>query len=150
MAGEIYGDIIYFELNNWFAGRDYPNAEPFITWMRENKFSDREWIKENKLVVVKSYVDMSFNFCVSATRELVQKNCPKLLTYDSEKYTIIRHSRGEDEVIEYNKIYANFLRDFDGARFGYFLEYTEDNIGLHINEGEDYDLWNHDEDEEEE
>lgn len=26
-------DIVYFELNNWFRGRDYPNDEPFVSWM---------------------------------------------------------------------------------------------------------------------
>ena len=30
-------DIVYFELNNWFAGRDYPDAEPFLSWMECNK-----------------------------------------------------------------------------------------------------------------
>ena len=24
-------EIIYFELDNWFCGRDYPNAEPFTS-----------------------------------------------------------------------------------------------------------------------
>lgn len=28
-------NIIYFEMNNWFAGRDYPDCEPFLTWMRD-------------------------------------------------------------------------------------------------------------------
>lgn len=27
--------IYYFELNNWFPGRDYPDDEPFISWMNE-------------------------------------------------------------------------------------------------------------------
>ena len=26
-------EIIYFELNNWFCGRDYPNSESFIGWV---------------------------------------------------------------------------------------------------------------------
>ena len=41
-------DIVYFELNNWFSGRDYPNAEPFLSWMEDDlnqKFRDEEWIK---------------------------------------------------------------------------------------------------------
>ena len=25
--------VIYFELNNWSRGRDYPDAEPFVSWM---------------------------------------------------------------------------------------------------------------------
>ena len=69
-------DIVYFELNNWFSGRDYPNAEPFLSWMRDDlnqKFRDEEWIKENKLVVVESLVDMSMNFCIAATKEWIEE-----------------------------------------------------------------------------
>lgn len=73
---EINKDVVYFELNNWFSGRDYPNAEPFITWICENKFSNDEWLKENKLVCVKSYVDMSMNFVllllVNGLKKIVQ------------------------------------------------------------------------------
>ena len=29
-------EIVYFELDNWFRGRDYPNAEPFISWMHDD------------------------------------------------------------------------------------------------------------------
>ena len=44
-------EIIYFELNNWMSGRDYPDAEPFITWCSDDYhlyFSDENWVKENK------------------------------------------------------------------------------------------------------
>lgn len=111
-------DIVYFELNNWFAGRDYPNAEPFLSWMKDDlnqKFRDEEWIKENKLVVVESLVDMSMNFCITATKEWVENNCPELL------YT-----------------YENFVRkpeDGEDVPYGIFgcpfLEYEEENIGYH-------------------
>ena len=32
--------VIYFELNNWMSGDDYPDAEPFISWMDDT--SDEE------------------------------------------------------------------------------------------------------------
>ena len=143
-------DVVYFELNNWFTGRDYPNAEPFITWMNDNKFSNNSWLKENKLVCVKSYVDMSLNFCITASRDWVEKNCPKLISEDFETYVIITHhwkdGKEIDEKNNYTKYYKEFLRpDGEDAHFGYFLEYNEENFGLHINDGEDYDLWNYDE-----
>lgn len=114
-------EIIYFELNNWFAGTDYPDGEPFLSWMRNDlkiKFRDKDWVKENKLVVVESIVDMSLNFCVTATKEWVQSNCPELLI----KYTqFIRYGEEDDELPE--------------GRFGCpFLEYDEDNIGCHYAE----------------
>ena len=40
-------EIIYFEINNWFAGRDYPNEEPFKQWVKDEQFSDDAWCKEN-------------------------------------------------------------------------------------------------------
>lgn len=111
-------EVIYFELNNWVCGRDYPDDEPFISWMRNDfkqKFRNEDWVKENKLVVVESLVDMSSNYCVTATKEWVQLNCPKLLT----EYTkFVRHSEYDDDLPE--------------GRFGCpFLEYSECNIGCH-------------------
>lgn len=112
-------EVIYFELNNWACGRDYPDAEPFLCWMlddEDQKFEDEDWVKENKLVVVESYVDMSMNYCVSATKEWVDLNCPELLT----KYTqFIRHSDEPDELPQ--------------GRFGCpFLEYNVNNFGCHF------------------
>ena len=113
-------EIIYFELNNWFSGRDYPDAEPFRSWMKDDlnqKFRDEEWIKENKLIVVESLVDMSTNFCITTTKEWVYKNCPELLSIYKE---FIRYSETDD--IPY-------------GRFGCpFLEYDENNIGYHYAE----------------
>lgn len=109
-------EIIYFELNNWFAGRDYPNDEPFLSWMCSDlhiKFRDEEWVKENKLCVVMDFVDMSQNFCITATKKWVEENCPKLLT----EYT--EFLRTPDE---YGEIQG---------RFGHwFLEYEEYNFGI--------------------
>ena len=114
-------DIIYFELNNWFSGRDYPNAEPFLSWMRDDlnqKFRDEEWIKENKLVVVDSLVDMSMNFCITATKEWVEENCHELLS----TYKNFVRKPEDDEDVPY-------------GRFGSpFLEYKEENIGYHYAE----------------
>ena len=111
-------DIVYFELNNWFSGRDYPNAEPFLSWMKDDlnqKFRDEEWIKENKLVVVESLVDMSMNFCITATKEWVDENCHELLS----TYKNFVRKPEDDEDVPY-------------GRFGSpFLEYKEENIGYH-------------------
>lgn len=27
-------DVAYFELNNWFADRDFPASEPSMSWMK--------------------------------------------------------------------------------------------------------------------
>lgn len=115
-------EIVYFELNNWFSGRDYPDAEPFLSWMQCNKenkyyiqFRDESWVKENKLVVVESLVDMSTNFCITATKEWVEQNCPELLSTYKE---FIRQPDEDDEA--------------PYGRFGCpFLEYEENNIGYH-------------------
>lgn len=109
-------DIVYFELNNWFAGEHYPEEEPFTTWIGNDLsiyFNNEDWVNDNKLCVVLHMIDMSMNFCVTATKEWVEKNCPRLLT-------------------EHKK----FLRypDEDGCVYGQFgdefLEYSEENIGI--------------------
>ena len=116
-------EIVYFELNNWSCGHDYPDAEPFVSWMWDDlniKFNDEQWVKDNKLCVVFDFVDMSCNFCITTTKEWVKENCPELLT----KYT-------------------NFLRFPDKygdvySRFGHeFLPYKEENIGIKFIENED-------------
>ena len=120
-------EIIYFELNNWRPGDDYPAAEPYDSWvqMREEKsyyinFRNRDWIEENKIIVVESFVDMSQNFCVTAPKEWVMENCPDLLT----KYT--KFLREPDE---YNEV---------KGRFGCpFKEYKEENIGYWFAEKDD-------------
>lgn len=100
-------EVIYFELNNRMPGCDYPNARPFTDWMGKDlkqQFRNEKWIKENKLVVVESVVDMSFNYCISTTKEWVEENCPELLT----KYTdFIRKPDEDDEV--YGRFACPFL-----------------------------------------
>ena len=81
-------DIIYFSVNNWFCGRDYPDTPNFRKWLGDDfkqNFSNDDWCKENKLCVYCGVIDMSFNYTVSAPREWVKKNCPELLT--DKKYT---------------------------------------------------------------
>ena len=110
-------NIVYFELNNWFAGQDYPDCEPFLAWMGDDlllRFVDENWVKENKLCVVGGNVDMSVNFCITATKEWVENNCPELLT----KYTQFIRTPDKDGEVE--------------GRFGApFKQYTEENIGIH-------------------
>ena len=139
-------ELVYFELNNWFSGRDYPNAEPFITWCGHDMnlyFSNEEWVKENKLVVVESYVDMSVNWCVTATKDWVLNNCPKLLSDESTEVCFITTGKYGSTKNPKSYSYKSFLRfpDEDGdvyGRFGdKFGEYTKENIGTII-EGEWY------------
>lgn len=131
-------DVIYFELNNWFAGKDYPDAEPFRTWMKDSvlQFSDDEWVKENKLCVYISMVDMSVNFCITATREWVEKNCPKLLSDEGLDTVFIHQSANETKEVKEEWRYKDFLRFPDDGvvkgRFGCpFFEYSEENFGVH-------------------
>ena len=110
-------DIIYFEVNNWFVGRDYPNTKQFIEWMGDDlciAFRNEEWVKANKLYVVYCRLDMSQNFCVTATRKWVEENCPELLT-DYKQF--LRYPDEEGDV------YGEF------GEFDYrFLPYSEENF----------------------
>ena len=147
-------DIVYFELNNWFVGRDYPDAEPFLSWMRDDlnqTFRDEKWVKDNKLCVVFTPIDMSQNYCITATKDWVLKNCPDLLS-DKEYDTgfVIRYGRGENEEEHYTEHYSfkQFLRfpDKDGdvySKFGMeFLPYEEENFGVTtVYWDNDYEDW---------
>lgn len=111
-------NVVYFELNNWFCGRDYPDAQPFIDWLNNDlnqRFRDEAWVKANELVVVFDVIDMSQNYCITAKRSWVEANCPTLLTAHRE---FLRFAEGDEEVPEGRC----------GARF---LPYTAANIGLH-------------------
>ena len=35
-------EIVYFEINNWFADRDYPNDEIFYKWIKDCQFRDNK------------------------------------------------------------------------------------------------------------
>ena len=109
--------MVYFELNNWFAEEFYPNIEPFISWMSDDSFNqyfnNEKWVKENKICVVFTIIDMSCNYCITAPEDWVLKNCPDLLN----KY--IKFLRFPDEN---GIVYGQF-----GTKF---LKYTKENIGI--------------------
>lgn len=148
-------EIVYFEVNNWFAGRDYPNREPFLSWITGygGIFSDEKWCKENKLCVVAGTLDMSHNWCVTATREWVLENCPYLLSEEVDKVTfkIMENGEWKDWVKEY--ALNRFLRfpDEDGDVYGtfdwMFLPWCEENFGVIYHED---NYWDCDEEEGEE
>ena len=131
-------NVVYFELNNWFGGRDYPDVEPFSTWISTRKFSDPDWCKENKLAVKFGNIDMSEHYCISASREWVEKNCPDLLSDKTFEYTIITHSANGSETNTHTNSFANFLRypNEDGdvyGKYGWkFNPYTKENFGVKI------------------
>lgn len=109
--------ITYFELNNWFPERDYPNVEPFLSWMEDDlkqSFRNYDFVEQNELIVVAGFLDMSLNYCVTAKTDWVMKMCPSLLTE-----------------------FRQFLRfpDEHGYIYGRydcpFLEYDPNDIGVH-------------------
>ena len=131
------GEYVYFELNNWFAGRNYPNEEPFKSWCGNDLnlyFLNEDWVKENKLVVVADSIDMSIDWCITAPKEWVENNCPKLLS-DESTYVIIIGSNGKrQEEYKYSRFlrYPNKYGDIHGIYGTPFLEYSEENIGIHF------------------
>ena len=117
-------DFVFFELNNWFPGEHYPDAEPFVSWMGNDlnlKFGNDAWVKENRLFVRAQIVDMSVDFCIVAERKWVEENCPELLT----KYAEFLRFPDEDGVVE--------------GQFGTrFPDPYEDGSGVEWVEEEDY------------
>lgn len=111
-------EIVYFELNNWMPEEDYPNVEPYKSWVscEQFVFDNDNWIKENKLVVVRSVVDMGANWCVTAPKQWVLDNCPTLLT---EYKKFLRYPEEDEELPHGN----------DNTPF---YKYTEENIGYHF------------------
>jgi hypothetical protein len=144
-------EIIYFEINNWFAGRDYPEDEIFYKWINDYQFGKDEWCKQNKLCVMCGAIDMSMNYCVAAPKSWVEKNCPRLLTDEEYEYKIITSGWDKETVKTCKKKYSDFLcyPDSDGEVFGHisdwqFPEYCEENFGVTWN-----DSWWGDSDEDE-
>ena len=133
-------DVIYFSVNNWFCGRDYPDTKKFRKWMGDDlsqTFQDDEWCKENKLCVYCGIIDMSCNYTVSAPREWVEKNCPELLTDKEYSYYFVCSGAKGTWKEEYKKKYSDFVctpeegedtpvpDQFDMP----FREYCEENFG---------------------
>lgn len=148
-------EIIYFEMDNWFAGQDYPNAQPFLNWMNDDlnlTFTNNNWCIDNHLCVEATMIDISVCFCVSAPRSWVEENCPKLLT-DEECGSIHIISHYDDNIgamvdeTQYEHCsYSKFLckPDENGEVYGRisnlrFAEYKEENFGVHWNDEEDED-----------
>ena len=155
-------EVIYFSVNNWFSGQDYPPTENFKKWLGndlQQAFRSDKWAKENKLCIYCGPIDMSMNYTIAAPREWVEKNCPELLT-DNEftYYTNIARIDGKGEwireKIEYKKKYSDFVDkpdeygDVEDHRFGWpYLEYKPENFGVHwYNEPDD--KWREEDDEE--
>jgi hypothetical protein len=137
-------EVIYFSVNNWFSGRDYPPTENFKKWLGHDlnqAFRNDEWAKENKLCIYCGLIDMSTNYTIAAPREWVEKNCPELLTDDEFTYRTCIHSKDGDKVIEHKKKYSDFVDkpdkygDVEDHRFGWpYLEYKPENFGCHYYE----------------
>lgn len=160
-------DVIYFSVNNWFCGRDYPDTKNFRKWMSDDfnqSFRNDEWCKENKLCVYYGTVDMSTNYTISAPREWVEKNCPELLT-DNEYTYVIRYGKSKKKLFggykyvwedkEIKKKYSDFVYSQEDVDEGEcdslgdmpFREYCEENFGSEYYET---NWWEDDEDEDEE
>lgn len=138
-------EVVYFSVNNWMGGENYPPTENFKKWLSDDfnqSFRNDTWCKENKLCVYYGTVDMSTNYTISAPMEWVEKNCPELLTDDEYTY-IVRYGKptknGYDwEDKEIKKKYSDFvyvpndgeeLPDNDDLGDIPFREYCEENFG---------------------
>lgn len=128
-------DVVYFELNNWFAGDDYPAEEPFISWMGNDLrlyFCNDDQMKAEKLCVKRDTLDMSANFCITAPRSWVEEHCPKLLT-DYKQFVSEPEYEG----------------DIPTSKNGYrFLEYCPENFGITWASGSE-SFWDNDCDDDE-
>lgn len=138
-------EVIYFSVNNWGPGRDYPLTDNFEKWLGDDfnqQFQDDTWAKENKLCIYAGFIDMSQNYNITAPRSWVEKNCPELLTDD--EYTFYEYGCN-GKVIEHKKKYSDFVNvpDKDGdvvSKWGWpYLEYKEENFGVHYYDENPYD-----------
>lgn len=141
-------DVIYFSVNNWFCGTDYPPTKNFKKWLGDDlnqQFTNDEWCKENKLCVYCGVIDMSQNYTIAAPRSWVENNCLELLTDDEYTYVTCSHTKDGEKRVEHKKKYSDFVDtpDEDGnltARFGWpYPEYKEENFGCHWYDEENED-----------
>ena len=126
-------DVVYFSINNWFQGRDYPVGNIFEIWVGLNSpLSDDAWCKENKICVECGSIDMSQNWCVSAPRSFVEKYCPELLTDEEYSYDIIRYYRSEEikETINMNAIITVVGKDRVGIIAAICVKLAEFNVNV--------------------
>lgn len=129
-------DLVFFELNNWFAGRDYPPDGNLNEWVESGKFNNVAFCKQNKLCVVAGTIDMSENWCVTASKEWVLNFCPELLDGKEYTYIVYVYANGRRYEKEERGDCSQFLRYRDEygdvwGRFGWpFLEYSEENFGV--------------------
>lgn len=150
-------EIIYFSVNNWFSGRDYPPTPNFKKWLGndlQQTFENDKWAKKNKLCIYHGVLDMSFNYTVSAPRAWVEKNCPELLTDEEYNYVMCTyHAEGKTcETIK--KKYSDFVyKPYEGDetpdkdRFGMpFRKYCKENFGSKYYET---NYWDNEDDDEE-
>lgn len=118
-------EVVYFELNNWFSGTDYPSSGILHKWMCNDfkqKFRNEEWIKRNGLIVVHSLVDMSMNYCITAKRSWVEKRCPSLFNEKNRKF--LRFPEEGEDVPE-GRFGGHFL-SFDEYEPGLYLDIEEE------------------------
>ena len=118
--------IIYFEINNWICGKDYPNTELFKSQLHDDlnqTFKDNIWCKENKLCVIHEIVDMSNNYKITATTDWVMQNCPQLLEPQNSKFIYNLKDEYDEDETEY----------FEGSGYGEgpYLKWCEENFGCH-------------------
>lgn len=137
-------EVVYFELNNWIPGEDYPNAESFISWLSNDlnqTLRSDEWCKENKLCVIHEIVDMSNNYKITATKDWVMQNCPQLFEKQNSKFIYNLEDNYDEDETEY----------FEGSGYGEgpYLKWCKENFGCHhyLNSWDEEILDSEDEDE---
>lgn len=123
-------EVVYFELNNWFSDTFYPNEEPFTSWLGDDLnqfFLNESWVKENELCVNAYFIDMSLNYCITAPRSWVLKNCPNLFSFTK----FLRFPDENGKVFGRTAAYLDLKGDVH-IEEPEFLEYNRDNIGVHL------------------
>ena len=150
-------EVVYFSVNNWFCGRDYPPTKNFKKWLVNDfkqSFQNDAWCKENKLCVYWGNIDMSFNYTVSAPKSWVEENCPELLTDDEYEYSYMISGREGHKTVTEKVHYNHFVHTPaiegdtpDEDNFGMpFREYCQENFGSEYYET---NYWDYEEDEDE-